>query len=116
MKARGPRGCTTSVNSSARRRKQRSSARQLRRETAALRISGRIRRSGLGHCTEGDRIARGLDRRDAVLPDMAGGAGHHVEGAWFRVEHETFPAVADLAAETEFAGRGEGEPEHLIEV
>ena len=47
---------------------------------------------------------------------MAGGAGHHVEGAWFRVEHETFPAVADLAAETEFAGRGEREPEHLIEV
>src|SRR5262245_55048185 len=79
-------------------------------------ISGRIRCSGLGHGTEGDRIARGLDRRDAVLPDMAGGAGHHVERAWLRVERETFPLVADLAAETEFAGRGEGEPEYLIEV
>src|SRR5215813_12850883 len=47
---------------------------------------------------------------------MAGCAGHHVERAWLRVERETFPAVADLAAETEFAGRGEREPEHLIEV
>src|SRR5262249_32971216 len=76
-------------------------------------ISGRIRCSGLDHGTEGDRIARGVDRRDAVLPDMAGGAGHHVERAWLRVERETFPLVADLAAETEFAGRGEGEPEYL---
>src|SRR5215467_14606727 len=63
-------------------------------------ISGRIRCSGLGHGTEGDRIARGLDRRDAVLPDIAGGAAHHVERAWLRVERETFPLVADLAAET----------------
>ena len=72
--------------------------------------------SGLGHRTESDRIARGLDRRDAVLPDMAGGAGHHVERPWLRVERETFPLVACLAAETEFAGRSEGEPEYLIEV
>ena len=71
---------------------------------------------GRDHGTEGDRIARGLDRRDTVLPDMAGGGGHHVERAWLRVERETFPLVADLAAETEFAGRGEGEPEYLIEV
>ena len=77
---------------------------------------GRIRCSGLGHRTEGDRIARGLNWRDAMLPEMAGGAGHHVERAWLRVERETFPLVADLAAETEFAGRGEGEPEYLIEV
>src|SRR5262249_51480466 len=79
-------------------------------------ISGRIRCSGLGHRTECDRIARSLDRRDAVLPDMAGGAGHHVERAWLRVEREAFPLVAGFAAETEFAGRGEGEPEYLIEV
>ena len=51
-----------------------------------------------------------------MLPDMAGGAGHHVERAWLRVERETFPLVAGLTAETEFAGRGEGEPEYLIEV
>src|SRR5262249_38952806 len=72
--------------------------------------------SGMWRRRAGDRIARGLDRRDAVLPDMAGGAGHHVERAWLRVERETFPLVAGLAAETEFAGRGEGEPEYLIEV
>src|SRR5262249_46753717 len=78
--------------------------------------SGRIRCSGLGHRTEGDRIARGLDRRDAVLPEMAGGAGHHVERAWLRVERETFPLVAGLTAETEFAGRGGGGLEYLIEV
>ena len=51
-----------------------------------------------------------------MFPDMAGGAGHYVERAWLRVERETFPLIADLAAETEFAGRGEGEPEYLIEV
>jgi hypothetical protein len=51
-----------------------------------------------------------------VLPDMARDAGHHVERAWLGVERETFPLVAGLAAETEFAGRGEGEPEYLIEV
>src|SRR5262249_9879783 len=79
-------------------------------------ISGRIRCSGLGHGTEGDRIARGLDRWNAVLPDMTGGAGHYVERAWLRVEPETFPLVGDLAAETEFAGPGRGEPESLIEV
>src|SRR3989442_9051772 len=47
---------------------------------------------------------------------MAGGAGHHVERAWLRVERETFPLLAGFAAETEFAGRAEGEPEYLIEV
>src|SRR6266404_6559220 len=47
---------------------------------------------------------------------MAGGAGHYVERASLGVERETFPLVAGLAAETEFAGRGEGEPEYLIEV
>src|SRR5262249_8683140 len=60
--------------------------------------------------------ARSLGRRDGVRPEMAGGARHHVERAWLRVERETFPLVAGFAAETEFAGRGEGEPEYLIEV
>ena len=51
-----------------------------------------------------------------MLPEMAGGAGHRVERAWLRVERETFPLLAGFAAEMEFAGRGEGEPEYLIEV
>src|SRR5262245_57471803 len=47
---------------------------------------------------------------------MAGGAGHHVERAWLRVERETFSLVAGLTGEAELAGEARGEPEYLIEV
>jgi hypothetical protein len=70
----------------------------------------------LGHRAKGYRIARLVDRRNAMLPDVPGFSRHDIERARLGIQGEPLPFLANLAAETEFAGGPERQSEYFLEM
>src|SRR4051812_34484128 len=70
----------------------------------------------VGHGAERDGVARRVDGWDAVIPDAAGFASHHVEGTRFGLEREPLPGTSGLASKAKFAGRRKRQSKDLVEV
>ena len=69
-----------------------------------------------GHGAERYGVARRVDGWDAVLPDAAGFAGHHVERTRFGFEREPLPGTSGLASKAKLAGRRKRQSKDLVEV
>src|SRR5256885_1883802 len=75
----------------------------------------RSRRVTSAERSHGDGIAQGVDRRDAVLPDITSGTPQQIDRARLDDEGDPFPRFAGAAPKSKSGGRRERHTEDVPE-